>query len=107
MRLIKDPRQTSLFDPFRAVFSEVVGTRESARPLKMSPNTERKCREALETKGLYDGPVGALPTLAPLREAVSQARSAAGVRQRSGIAVSWIGRRVSWHPSMTTGPSPR
>jgi transposase len=64
------------------------GTRESARLLKMSPNTERRYREALQAAGLYDGLPDGLPTLAELRQAVGEARSAVPLQQRSGIE-SW------------------
>ncbi len=46
------------------------GARETARLLKMSPNTEREYREALQTAGLLDGPVDDLPELGALRAAL-------------------------------------
>lgn len=52
---------------------EGLGVRDVARKLKMSPNTERKYRKALEKAGLYDGPADALPDLGELRHAVEQA----------------------------------
>jgi len=45
-------------------------TREVARLLQMSPNTERRYREALEAAELLRGPVDALPSLKQLQEAV-------------------------------------
>ena len=49
---------------------EGLGFREIARHLRMSPNTERRYRQALEEAGLYDGPSDALPELDALRDAV-------------------------------------
>lgn len=46
------------------------GARETARLLKMSPNTEREYREALQAAGLLDGPVDDLPELGTLRAAL-------------------------------------
>lgn len=46
------------------------GSREIARLLAMSPNTERAYRRALEAEALLQGPADALPSLAELREAV-------------------------------------
>ena len=45
-------------------------TREVARLLGMSPNTERAYREAFTAAGLLDGSVDALPSLAELKAAV-------------------------------------
>ncbi len=48
------------------------GAREVARMLKMSPNTERAYREALEAEDLLAGPVDELATLEVLRAAVER-----------------------------------
>ena len=50
-----------------------MGYREIARKLKMSPNTERKYREALDEAGLLEGPPDDLPELDVLRRAVEEA----------------------------------
>ena len=58
-----------------------------AASLEMSPNTERRYREALKTVGLLDGPVEALPSLEELKTAVAkQLRSAPPPQQESSIA---------------------
>ncbi len=46
------------------------GTRETARLLRMSPNTERRYREALVAEGLLEGPVEEIPPLETLKSAV-------------------------------------
>ncbi len=62
------------------------GGREVARLLKMSPNTERKYRLALETAGLLHGCPTKLPELDELKEAVLAACpvSAPPAQERSG-----------------------
>ena len=46
------------------------GAREVARLLRMSPNTERQYRTALEAAGLLAGEVEPLPTMEALKLAV-------------------------------------
>jgi transposase len=46
------------------------GARKIARLLKMSPNTERSYREALDAAGLLDGPVEDLPEVEVLKAAL-------------------------------------
>lgn len=48
------------------------GAREVARLLEMSPNTERRYREALQREALLEGPPDALPELGELRAAVER-----------------------------------
>ena len=48
------------------------GAREVARLLRMSPNTEREYRQALEKEGLLVGSVDEMPTLEALRAAVER-----------------------------------
>ena len=48
------------------------GSREVARLLRMSPNTERQYRLALEAEGLLAGLPGELPELEVLKEAVAR-----------------------------------
>lgn len=48
------------------------GSREVARLLMMSPNTERSYRRALEIESLLHGPADELPSLQQLREAVQR-----------------------------------
>jgi DNA-binding Lrp family transcriptional regulator len=48
------------------------GAREVARMLRMSPNTERDYRRALEKDGLLDGAAGDIPPLEVLKAAVEQ-----------------------------------
>jgi len=49
------------------------GAREVARLLQMSPNTERRYREALRAQGLLAGPADAVPDLGELRAAIERA----------------------------------
>ena len=48
------------------------GYRETARLLRMSPNTERAYREALEQAGLLDGDPSDLPELSALKAALAE-----------------------------------
>jgi transposase len=48
------------------------GAREVARMLRMSPNTERDYRQALEKEGLLDGPADDIAPLEVLRAAVDR-----------------------------------
>jgi len=49
-----------------------VKCRRIARLLKMSPNTERKYRNALEAAGLLDGPPDEIPTLEELKATIAE-----------------------------------
>ena len=49
------------------------GSREVAKLLSLSPNTERRYRRALEAEGLLSGNATELPTAGILREAVVSA----------------------------------
>lgn len=64
------------------------GAREVARLLKMSPNTERRYREALQAESLLRGPAEALPELSELKAAlaVQLTRPAASEQEVSQIA---------------------
>lgn len=63
-----------------------VGAREAARLLGMSPNTERRYREALKKRGLLDGKLDELPELETLKGAVAAALSqVAPPQQQSSI----------------------
>ncbi len=81
------------------------GGREVARLLKMSPNTERKYRLALETAGLLHGCPKQLPGLDELKEAVLAACpvSAPPPQERSGIE-SW---RSKVEPLLNAGLTPK
>src|SRR5215468_2846079 len=48
------------------------GAREVARMLRMSPNTEREYRQALEKEGLLDGPAEDIAALEVLKAAVER-----------------------------------
>ena len=48
------------------------GAREVARMLRMSPNTEREYRQALEKEGLLDGPAEDIAALEALKTAVQR-----------------------------------
>ncbi|MCP4201063.1 MAG: IS21 family transposase [bacterium] len=54
------------------------GAREVARLLRMSPNTERRYREALQEKGLLEGQPTELPSLDELKTAVKKRRPPPG-----------------------------
>lgn len=58
------------------------GAREVARLLSMSPNTERRYREALEAASLLAGEAGALPPMGELKEAVLAARPKAAIPEQ-------------------------
>ena len=55
------------------------GAREVARMLRMSPNTERGYRRALEKEGLLDGDAGDLPPLEVLKAGVLAAAMREGL----------------------------
>lgn len=52
------------------------GAREAARMLRLSPNTERDYRRALEKDGLLDGDADDIPPLEVLKAAVACRTSA-------------------------------
>src|SRR4051794_13785385 len=65
--------------------------REIVRLLKMGPNTERSCREAIAAAGLLDGPVDDLPSLEALKAAIAAITPAreTPAQQCSTIEPSW------------------
>lgn len=65
------------------------GKRETARLLRMGPNTEREYREALEAEGLLAGPVDELPELAVLRAAVERRLATALPTQMTSSVAEW------------------
>jgi transposase len=67
-----------------------VGCRERARLLKMSPNTERKYRQALEKEKMLQGPEDSLPELDALRAAVLKHKPAPEPMQQTSSVESWI-----------------
>jgi transposase len=71
-----------------------VGARETARLLKMGPNTERDYREALALEELLDGDADDLPALDVLKQAVTRQLATPAPAQM----VSSIGR---WEPRIT------
>lgn len=58
------------------------GAREAARLLGLSPNTERRYREALAAAGLLQGPTEAIPALEELKAAVLKHAPPAVPRQQ-------------------------
>ena len=65
------------------------GAKEAATLLKMSPNTERKYREALLAAGLLAGDVVDLPDLERLQLVISEALPAKPVPQQVSSVESW------------------
>jgi transposase len=65
------------------------GSRQVARSLRISPNTERQYREVLRAAGLLEGAVDALPTLEELRAVVDDALPARVTPQQSSSASPW------------------
>jgi hypothetical protein len=63
--------------------------REAARLLQMSPNTERRFREALREAGLWDGPREELPELEVLRGAVGTVLRSQEKPQHESSVVKW------------------
>lgn len=71
------------------------GSRESARLLRMSRNTERAYREALGAAGLLDGPVDALPALEALKAALPQRQppqQVSSLEDWSGVVTRLVAR---------------
>ncbi|MCP4960619.1 MAG: transposase, partial [Actinomycetia bacterium] len=67
-----------------------VPSRQVARLLAMSPNTERRYRVALQKEGLLDGPVDDPPDPSRLREAVeARLPSSSGPQHESSVS-KWI-----------------
>ncbi len=81
------------------------GARQIAQLLRMSPNTERDYRRALQVEGLLDGPADSLPELATLRAAVLRHNPPAPLpsQQRSRIE-SWT---PQVEPLLARGVGPR
>lgn len=71
-----------------------VGARETARLLKMGPNTERDYREALAREGLLDGAVDELPALDALKAAVTRQLAKATPTQMVSSIARWESRIV-------------
>jgi transposase len=71
-----------------------VGARETARLLKMGPNTERDYREALALEGLLDGAVDELPALDALKAAVTRQLAKAPPAQMVSSIARWESRIV-------------
>lgn len=65
------------------------GSRQVARSLRISPNTERQYREVLRTAGLLEGAVDALPSLEELRAAVESVLPARVAPQQASSASAW------------------
>lgn len=66
------------------------GAREAARLLGLSPNTERRYREALAAAGLLQGPPEAIPALEELKAAVlKHAPPAVPRQQQSSLECYW------------------
>ena len=64
-----------------------------ARLLKMSPNTERAYRQALEKAGVLWGPPKELPSLEELKQAVMEHRPPSGPpKQETSSIEKWAGR---------------
>jgi transposase len=68
------------------------GSREVARLLGMSPNTERMYRLALEAAGLLAGPVADLPSLEVLKAAVEERLPRKPSPQQTSSLEAWLGR---------------
>jgi transposase len=65
------------------------GKREVARVLRISPNTERQYRQALDAAGLLSGPVDALPAVATLNAAIEQALPPKRAPQQVSSIAAW------------------
>jgi len=70
-------------------------TREVARLLGMSPNTERRYREALEPSGLLKGPLDEIPELGKLKELVREQVPLTTPEQQLSSVEQWRERTVS------------
>jgi len=79
------------------------GAREIARLLEMSPNTERRYREALQKAELLEGPTEDLPELGRLREAVDTEMPARAMPQHESSVEHW---REDVTTMLETGATP-
>jgi len=79
------------------------GAREVARPLGMSPNTEREYREALQVAGLLEGDPQSLPDLEVLRECVVAAKPPCALPQQTSSIESYA-ERVRAMVDLGAGP---
>lgn len=70
------------------------GGRETARLLKMGPNTEREYRRALEAEGLLDGRPDELPELGALKAAVER-------QLAKGLPMQMTSSVAAWEPKIT------
>jgi hypothetical protein len=71
-----------------------VGARETARLLKMGPNTERDYREAFALEGLLGGAADELPALDALKAAVTRQLARATPTQMVSSIARWEPRIV-------------
>jgi hypothetical protein len=69
------------------------GGRETARLLKMGPNTEREYRNALIAEGLLAGPIDELPELDVLKEAVER-------QLAKGLPTQMVSSIAEWEPKI-------
>src|SRR5690606_17832937 len=69
------------------------GGRETARLLKMGPNTERDYRRALAAEQLLDGPVDELPELDVLKAAIERQLS-------KGLPTQMVSSVAEWEPKI-------
>lgn len=68
------------------------GYREVARLLRMGPNTERDCRQALLAEGLLAGPADDLPDLEVLRAAIEKHLPSSRAPQQESTIEAWATR---------------
>lgn len=66
------------------------GAHKTAQMLKMSPNTERRYREALEKAEMLYGPVDALPPLSALKKIVSEYMESKPKVQHQSSVEQWV-----------------
>ena len=66
------------------------GCREVARLLKMSPNTERRYRQALQAAELLSGPAAQVPQLSVLKAAVEQYNPPKAAPQEASSIERWV-----------------
>ena len=79
------------------------GARSIARQLRMSPNTERQYRNALETAGLLAGDAESLPDLAALRLAIEAHKPTRPPPQHESSVERW---REDVEAFVTAGATP-
>ena len=80
------------------------GARSIARQLRMSPNTERQYRNALETAGLLAGDAESLPDLAVLRLAIEAHKPTRPPPQHESSVERW---REDVEAFVTAGATPK